>query len=113
MTMSAAVRTRIVKIGNSQGIRIPRILLEQSGVGEEIEIEVQDQALVIRAAAKSRRGWEAAFANPAEGLGEANPARVAPSGVTLGADLALKGDPEGVLWAELPGTAWDETEWEW
>ncbi len=28
--MGAAIRTRIVKIGNSQGIRIPKPLLEQS-----------------------------------------------------------------------------------
>ena len=40
--MGTAIRTRIVKIGNSQGIRIPKLLLEQSGIGEEVEIEIQD-----------------------------------------------------------------------
>jgi antitoxin MazE len=30
--MGTAIRTRIVKIGNSQGIRIPKPLLEQSGI---------------------------------------------------------------------------------
>lgn len=30
LNMGAAIRTRIVKIGNSQGIRIPKPLLEQS-----------------------------------------------------------------------------------
>ncbi len=110
MTMSAAVRTRIVKIGNSQGIRIPRILLEQSGVGEEIEIEVQDQALVIRAATKSRRGWGEAFANQ-----EAAQESDALPGATLGTALrrASRHDPEDALWVAVPGTAWDETEWEW
>ncbi|WP_244913276.1 AbrB/MazE/SpoVT family DNA-binding domain-containing protein [Phormidesmis priestleyi] len=39
--MSASIRTRIVKIGNSQGIRIPKTLLEQSGIDSEVEIEVQ------------------------------------------------------------------------
>jgi len=35
--MSTAIRTRIIKIGNSQGIRIPKTLLEQSGIQTEVE----------------------------------------------------------------------------
>ncbi len=59
--MSAAIRTRIVKIGNSQGIRIPKLLLEQTGIQTAVEIEVQGDHLTIRAAPCMRSGWDEAF----------------------------------------------------
>lgn len=64
--MGTAIRTRIVKIGNSQGIRIPKILLEQSGIESEVEIEVQGDFLKIRSAPVIRQGWDAAFAQMAK-----------------------------------------------
>ncbi len=64
--MGAAIRTRIVKIGNSQGIRIPKLLLEQSGLHAEVEIEVQGDHLTIRTAPRLRAGWDKAFAAMAE-----------------------------------------------
>ena len=36
------MKTRIVRIGNSQGIRIPKPLLEQTGLHDEVEVSVQD-----------------------------------------------------------------------
>ena len=48
--MGAAIRTRIVKIGNSQWVRIPKLLLEQSGIHTDVEIEVQGDHLTIRTA---------------------------------------------------------------
>ena len=42
------MKTRIVPIGNSQGIRIPKLLLEQTGLSGEVEISAEDDALVIR-----------------------------------------------------------------
>jgi antitoxin MazE len=44
------MRTRIIRIGNSQGIRIPKKLLAQRGLGPEVELEVQDQQIIIRTA---------------------------------------------------------------
>jgi antitoxin MazE len=64
--MSNAIRTRLVKIGNSQGIRLPKLLLEQSGIQTEVEIEVQGSELIIRAIPERRQGWEQAFAMMAE-----------------------------------------------
>jgi antitoxin MazE len=52
------MKTRIIKIGNSQGIRIPKILLEQSGLSTEVELEVQDAQIVIRSAERPRQGWD-------------------------------------------------------
>jgi antitoxin MazE len=54
------MRTRIVKIGNSHGVRIPKALLEESGLSGEVEIRVHDGTLVIAAAGPPRHGWDEA-----------------------------------------------------
>lgn len=83
------MRTNIIRIGNSQGIRIPKILLEQSQLGPEVELEVEEQKIVIRAATRPRQGWEEKM-------------RL----------LAEQGDDH--LAAELPApTAWEQNEWQW
>ena len=50
-------RTRIVRIGNSQGIRVPRTLLEQAELPEEVELYAQPGRLIVRAARRPRTGW--------------------------------------------------------
>jgi antitoxin component of MazEF toxin-antitoxin module len=42
------LKTRIVRIGNSRGIRIPKALLEQTGLTGQVELLVQGGQLVIR-----------------------------------------------------------------
>ena len=64
--MSKSIQTQIVEIDNSQGIRIPKSLLEQIGISEAVEIEVHGDRIVIRAALKPRAGWEEAFAKMAQ-----------------------------------------------
>lgn len=49
--------TRIVQIGNSQGIRIPKVLLEQAQLPEEVELHAQPGRLVVRAGRRPRAGW--------------------------------------------------------
>ena len=55
------MRTRIVRIGNSRGVRIPRPLLEQIGLHGEVELSAEHGSLVIRPARKPRSGWDGAF----------------------------------------------------
>ncbi|HAZ48501.1 MAG TPA: AbrB/MazE/SpoVT family DNA-binding domain-containing protein [Cyanobacteria bacterium UBA11369] len=86
--MGTVIRTRLVKVGNSQGIRIPKPVLEQSGISEELEIEVHDTYLIIRAAPKSRIGWDKAFAVMAE-------------------------RQDDILLDSETTTEWDRLEWEW
>ncbi|MFM6036375.1 MAG: AbrB/MazE/SpoVT family DNA-binding domain-containing protein [Sphaerospermopsis kisseleviana] len=59
--MGKAVKTQIVKIGDSQGVFIPQRLLEQSEINSEVEIEVQGDNLIIRPVEQVRKGWEQAF----------------------------------------------------
>lgn len=64
------MRSRIVRIGNSQGIRIPKPLLEEAQLKDAIEITVEDGALVIRPSKRrAREGWAEA-AREAHAAGE-------------------------------------------
>jgi antitoxin MazE len=82
------IRTQIVRIGNSRGIRIPKPLIDQVGLGTEIEISVHRDRLIIRSASRPRQGWEEQFRAMAE-----------------------HGDDR--LIDEVTGTRWDESEWKW
>ncbi len=52
-----ATKTRIIRIGNSQGIRVPRTLLEQAELTEDVELQAQPGRLIVRAARRPRAGW--------------------------------------------------------
>jgi len=60
--MNTSIRSKIVKIGNSRGIRIPRILLEQAGLSDEVEMIVKDDKLIIQGVRSPRQGWRGQFA---------------------------------------------------
>ncbi len=59
--MNTTMRTHIIKIGNSRGIRIPRLLLEQSGLQGEVELFLDAEQPVIRSVPDPRSGWEDQF----------------------------------------------------
>ena len=87
---NVAMRTRIVKIGNSQGVRIPKLLLERSNLAEEVELEAENDRIIIRSTRQPRQDWEHAFRVMAE----------------RGDDALLDKDL-------LAQTCWDEDEWQW
>ncbi|MCG7405749.1 MULTISPECIES: AbrB/MazE/SpoVT family DNA-binding domain-containing protein [Caballeronia] len=52
------MRTTIRKMGNSQGILIPKPLLAQLGLENEVDMEVENDAIVLRRPRdKARQGW--------------------------------------------------------
>jgi antitoxin MazE len=84
------MKTRIVAIGNSQGIRIPKALLEQTGLSGEVEINAKGDGLVIRPLKTPRAGWKQAFE-----------------------EMARRGDDK-LLDPDAPAlSTWDKEEWEW
>ncbi|MCB0713005.1 MAG: AbrB/MazE/SpoVT family DNA-binding domain-containing protein [Ignavibacteriae bacterium] len=60
------MRTRIVPIGNSQGVRIPKALLEKSGITGEVSLTIQEGRIVITSIRQPREGWEEEFRKMAE-----------------------------------------------
>jgi antitoxin MazE len=62
------IKTRIVRIGNSRGIRVPKILLDQAQLPEEVELQAEPGRLIVLGARRPRTGWaEAARAMAAAG----------------------------------------------
>ena len=52
----------LVKIGNSQGIRIPKPLIQQAHLeGKELDIQVVNQGLLVTPSRKPREGWKKAI----------------------------------------------------
>jgi antitoxin MazE len=84
------MKARIVRIGNSQGIRIPKPLLDQTGLSGEVDISAQDNVLIIRPARRPREGWAASLR-----------------------EMARRGD-DALLDDVAPSqSTWDEVDWEW
>ena len=54
------MQAKIVKMGNSRGIRIPKALLEQTGLEGDVDLRVEGSRLVIEPADDPRAGWEEA-----------------------------------------------------
>jgi len=82
------VRSKVVKIGNSRGIRIPRTLLKQAGLTDEVEMMLEGGKLIIQSAHLPRQGWESMF-------------------------VAMSQKDDDHLREETTPTQWDENEWEW
>ena len=55
--------TRLVKVGNSRGVILPKKALEQSGIDDsELLVNVSSEAIIITSARKHvRKGWAKAF----------------------------------------------------
>jgi len=88
--MTTVTKARIVRIGNSRGIRIPKPLLDQTGLGDEVELASDEGCIVIRPARRARADWDQAFQA-----------------------MARRGD-DGLLDGDDPvAGAWDEHEWQW
>lgn len=60
------MKCQIIQIGNSQGIRIPKTLLEESGVSGEVDLELHPEGILIRNIQRPRSGWDEAFKAMAE-----------------------------------------------
>ena len=64
--MGTVLKAHLVKIGNSRGVRIPKIWLEQLNFHEEVELAVESDQIVIRPAHHPRAGWDEQFREMAE-----------------------------------------------
>lgn len=81
------MKARLVRIGNSRGVRLPKPLIDEVGLSEIVELHVRAGAIVISPVRAPRAGW----AEAAQGL------RASESGLR---------DPQ-------TPTAFDEQSWHW
>lgn len=85
----AHVDTRLVAIGNSRGVRLPKPLIEEAGLGERVSLRVVDGGLLIEPRSEVRAGWAAA------------------------ARLARERGDDAAVEEAWPPTGFDIDEWEW
>lgn len=83
------MKTRLIDMGRSKGIRLPKKLIKEAQLTEEVEVSLQGDSLVIRSKKKNpREGWAESLANLAQHE-----------------NISFLGDNHG--------NSWDEEEWEW
>ena len=51
------MKTRLVLIGNSRGIRLPKTVLAEAQLEDEVELKAEQGCIVIRSAKLPRAGW--------------------------------------------------------
>ena len=85
------MKTKVVKIGNSRGIRIPKSLIDESGLKSEVDLEVIDGQIIIKSISQSRESWDSAFKKMAKNKDDS-----LLDSVTL-----------------TQQSTWDKEEWEW
>ena len=85
------MKTKIVKIGNSRGVRIPKSFIDESGLKSEVELEVTEGKIIIKQISKPRESWDSEFRKMAQNKD----------------DILLDA-------IELSDqSSWDNEEWEW
>jgi antitoxin MazE len=81
----------LVKIGNSQGIRIPKPLIEQAHLeGKELKLQVVNNGLLISPEKGVREGWKQAIEKSIAAYGD---------------------EPLDEEWLNLPLASDDELQW--
>ena len=84
------MEAKITKIGNSQGIIIPKTIIEQCNLIDKVNLEVKDNNLIISPVVKNpRQGWEETI-------------------IAAGVD-----EEEELLMGDYLEHSWDEEEWTW
>ncbi|MEA1950438.1 MAG: AbrB/MazE/SpoVT family DNA-binding domain-containing protein [Planctomycetota bacterium] len=63
------MQANLIKIGNSQGVRLPKAIVEQAGLDDKLDIEVSGKSVIIRSAKRPRENWNLA-AEACHRLGE-------------------------------------------
>lgn len=89
------MKAKLVQIGNSKGIRIPKVVLEQCKLKGEVELEINDETLIIHPCHKKRKNWNLLFKKITENK-------------TENKDDALL-DPT----IDTQLTTWEQKEWQW
>jgi antitoxin MazE len=80
------MRQELIRIGNSRGIRIPKPLIEQCGLGDVVELSIGPQGLMIAPHRAARAHWREALAGS---------------------------PPAEILLNPAPRNKFDDEEWEW
>lgn len=85
------MKTKVIKIGNSRGIRLPKVILHQIGINDEVDLEVDRDRIILKPILHQRSGWREAFQKMASNFD----------------DRLLDGEET------IFQSSWDDDEWTW
>ena len=80
--------TQLIKVGNSRGVRIPKPLIQETGLTEDVAIRVEGESIIISPIRSARSGWGDVFKKMHE-------------------------NNDDVLIDKNIRSSWDDKEWEW
>ena len=81
---------KLIQIGNSMGIRLPKKLIEQFNFNNEIDAEIKRDGLLLRKKNNSRAGWKKQILR----------------------EIKKGGYPESLIEGNIENE-FDESEWQW
>ena len=82
------MRSKLVRIGNSRGVRLPKLMIDEAGLADQVELRVREGAIIISPASGPRDGWAKAAKQ-------------------------LRQGQEDRLVDDLTPTRFDDDEWQW
>ena len=80
--------TQLIKVGNSRGVRIPKPLIQETGLTDDVTIRVEGGSIIISPVRAVRSGWQEAFNK-------------------------MHANNDDVLIDKNIRSNWDDKEWEW
>jgi antitoxin MazE len=80
--------TQLIKVGNSRGVRIPKPLIQETGLTDDVTIRVEGGSIIISPVKAVRSGWQEAFNK-------------------------MHANNDDVLIDKNIRSSWDDEEWEW
>jgi len=83
------MKVHLISIGNSKGIRIPASVIKECGLGDELEMRVENKAVILTPARRTRDGWDQAF------------------------NSMHKAGDDDALWPDDMQADFDDKEWTW
>ncbi len=55
------MQVRVIKIGNSRGIRLSKNIIQKYNIQEDVELILEDEQIVLKPISKARQHWDTAF----------------------------------------------------
>lgn len=60
------METSIIRIGNSKGLRLSKIILEKYNIKDKVELILEKGQIILKPISKPRNNWEKKFKEMAE-----------------------------------------------
>lgn len=83
------MKIKLINIGNSKGLRLPKALIQQYNISDDLQIELKEDGILLKPITRLRSGWSEQF------------------------EKAVKlNEPQEKKWNEAPNR-FDKEEWTW